>query len=71
VNVLNQLAGRYSWNGFPYYVNLAASGYVEIYDPSDLDTWEFLEWVRAEVVPYAHAPAEDETEQEELGEGES
>ena len=69
---LNQLAGNYLYEAedgtaLPYSVNLAASGYVEIWDPSDLPTREFLQWVEKEILPFANAePDDDETEQAEL-----
>lgn len=57
-DVLNQLAGGYVYekdddSGHPYEVNMSESGYVEVWDPNDLTTAEFLRWVRAEVLPYA------------------
>lgn len=69
---LNQLAGSYLYEEpdgsvFPYEVNLAASGYVEVWDPSDITTREFLEWVEREILPYANAKPDDEdTEQTEV-----
>ena len=67
-NVLNQVAGRYVWDGIPLYLTLAKSGYAEVWNPSDMDTSEFLGWISAEVVPVADAPTEDEeTEQDTLG----
>lgn len=71
-NVLNQIAGRYVWDGIPLYLTLAKSGYAEVWNPSNMDTSEFLGWISAEVVPYADAPTEDEddTEQDTLGDEE-
>lgn len=59
-NALNQVAGEYMWDGVPYHITLAASGYAEVYSPSHLTTEEFLRWLSAEIIPYATEPAEDE-----------
>lgn len=59
-NALNQVAGEYMWDGVPYHITLAASGYAEVYSPKDLTTEEFLEWLSAEIIPYATEPEEDE-----------
>jgi len=50
-NVLPQLAGTYPWDGRIVYANIAASGYVEVYEP-DFSTYEFLDFVRREIMPY-------------------
>lgn len=52
-NVLTQIAGQYVWEDYPFHVTLAASGYAEVYNPSDLTTEEFLRWLCQEVIPYA------------------
>ena len=68
---LNQLAGEYiyedgSGSGFPYKVNMARSGYVEVWDPNDLTTGQFLTWVRTEVLPYAGFEEDEDDEQSTL-----
>ena len=69
---LNQLAGNYLYEepdgtALPYAVNLAALGYVEIWDPSDIPTRGFLQWVEDEILPFANAePDDEETEQTEV-----
>lgn len=57
-NALNQVAGRYSYNDRIFYVTIARSGYVEIYEPSDLTTDQFLRWVSDEIIPYAEGELE-------------
>lgn len=59
-NALNQVAGEYVYDGVPYHITLAASGYAEVYSPNDLTTEEFLRWISAEIVPYATEPEEDD-----------
>lgn len=57
---LNQIAGTYTYDQLPYQVTLAASGYAEVYNPSDLTTEEFLQWLSDEVIPYAVAGEDDD-----------
>ena len=60
-NLLPQLAGTYVSDviDVPVRVNLAASGYVEVWEP-DLSVYDFLHWVRADILPYVRgADAED------------
>jgi len=72
-NLLNQLAGEYIYEvagtGIPFKVNMANSGYVEVWDPSDLTTPQFIKWVRTEVLPYAEVveDEDDDSEQTTLG----
>ena len=68
-NRLNQLAGEYVYEGvgLPYKVNMARSGYVEVWNPSDLTTPQFVKWVRTEVLPYAEVVEDDDSEQSTLG----
>jgi len=69
-NTLNQLAGEYVYEGvgLAYKVNMARSGYVEVWNPSDLTTPQFVKWVRTEVLPYATVVEEDDdSEQSTLG----
>lgn len=65
---LNQLAGDYVFDdgssGIPYKVNMARSGYVEVWNPSDLTTGQFLRWVRTEVLPYAGVEDEEDDEEQ-------
>lgn len=65
---LDQLAGEYIYeedgSGIPYKVNMARSGYVEVWNPSDLTTGQFLRWVRNEVLPYAGVEDEDDDEEQ-------
>ena len=65
---LDQLAGEYIYeedgSGIPYKVNMARSGYVEVWNPSDLTTGQFLRWVRNEVLPYAGVEDEDDEDEE-------
>lgn len=70
VNNLPQLAGTYTSDAidFPMNVNLAASGYVEVWDP-ELSTYEFLEWVRSDIMPYVDSPdASDDQDKSEKAE---
>lgn len=74
-NRLNQLAGNYVYeadgSGIPFKVNMARSGYVEVWNPSDLTTPQFIKWVRMEVLPYAEVVEdEDDDEQTTLGDSE-
>lgn len=52
-NTLPQLAGRYTSDVLAEImeVNIAASGYVEVWDP-DLSTPQFCEWVQEDILPY-------------------
>lgn len=52
-NTLPQLAGEYTCDLLTesMRVNLAASGYVEVWEP-ELSKFQFLRWVRAEILPY-------------------
>lgn len=45
------LSGRYDYNSRIAFVSLAASAYVNVYNPA-LETDEFLDWVRSEIIPY-------------------
>lgn len=68
-DLLDQLAGDYVYEkgdgtGIPYSVNMAKSGYVEVWDPSDITTGQFLRWVRTEVLPYADIPDDEDDEEQ-------
>lgn len=60
-NTLPQLAGTYPWDGRFVYANIAASGYVEVYEP-DFSTYEFLDFVRREIMPYVERRESDDSE---------
>lgn len=60
-NTLPQLAGTYTWDGRVVHANIAASGYVEVYDP-DFSTYEFLDYVRREIMPYVQRRETDDSD---------
>lgn len=55
-NNLPQLAGTYTspHNSRLMRVNLAASGYVEVWEP-EMSTYEFLDWVRSDILPHVES----------------
>ena len=53
---LNQLGLEYDYDGRGLKMTAAASGYVEVYRPTDFDSAAFLEYLRAEVVPHLDRP---------------
>jgi hypothetical protein len=68
-NNLPQLAGEYHSDvtTMPVRCNLAASGYVEVWEP-EMSTSEFLQWIRADILPYvteSDTEAQDKSEKAE------
>lgn len=49
----NQVGVDTAFDGTEYKLNVARSGYVEVYRPSDVDTAEYVEFLREVVVPHA------------------
>ncbi|WP_135302617.1 hypothetical protein [Haloarcula amylovorans] len=68
-NTIPQLAGQYASPAVDgiMRVNLAASGYVEVWEP-ELSTYEFLEWVRADILPYVRGADEGRNDASEQAE---
>lgn len=65
-NTLPQLAGQYTspHNSRLMRVNLAASGYVEVWEP-EMSTFEFLDWVRADILPFVDGVDSESTDKSE------
>lgn len=49
----NQIGVDTAFDGTEYKLDVARSGYVEVYRPSDVDTAEYVEFLREVVVPHA------------------
>jgi len=56
---INPLAGKYDYNSHICHVNMADSGYVQVYNPA-FETGEFIDWVRHDVLPYVDQNATKE-----------
>lgn len=52
----NQVGLNVTMDGTDYKLNVARSGFVELYRPSDVSTAEFVEFLREHVVPHASLP---------------
>lgn len=63
-SLLNEIRYDSHWEGHIVKAYLAASGYIEVYNPSDMLTEEFLSYVRDEIVPHTE-DAEDSLDDEE------
>ena len=65
-NTLPQLAGTYHSEvvAVPVKANIAASGYVEVWDP-DMSTAEFLQWVQTDILPYVSTVDDDSKDKSE------
>lgn len=50
----NQVGVDTTFDDTEYKLNVARSGYVEVYRPSDVDTAEYVEFLREVVVPHAN-----------------
>lgn len=51
-SLLNEIRYKHHWEGQLVNAYISASGYVEVYNPSDMTTEQFLAYVRDEVIPY-------------------
>lgn len=56
---LNELRYEHWWEGHMVKAYLAASGYAEVYNPSDFTTEQFLHYVRDVVYPHTESAEDD------------
>lgn len=56
---LNELRYAHDWDGHVVEGYIAASGYVELYEPSDFGTEHFLEYVQDFVYPHTESAEDD------------
>lgn len=52
-NLVPIVNGRYQWDGRIVHCNIAASGWVEVWKP-EMGTYDWLEWVEQEILPYVN-----------------